>query len=113
MAITDQRRQRQAIAYGRKLRKALDETGTSVYRLARIVNPQAPESARSNIQRYLRGAVLPGPENRHELAAALERPELMYADDDEEESPAMSLDDFLRARIREIHREETDRSVTT
>lgn len=100
MAITDQRRQRQATEYGNRLRKALDETGTSIYRLARIVNPLAPESARSNIQRYLAGKVLPGTENRSELAAALDRPELMYAPDDEEDrDPVATLMDALQVMV--------------
>lgn len=101
MPITDQRRQRQATEYGSRLRKALDETGTSIYRLARVVNPQAPESARSNIQRYLAGKVLPGAENRNELAAALERPELMYAPDEEDRDPMAVFMDALRVVVRE------------
>lgn len=102
MPIANQRRQRQALEYGKRLRVALDETGTSIYRLARVINPQSPESARSNIQRYLRGAVLPGSENRHELAHALKRPELLHAPDDEEDrDPVTDLMNALRVMVDE------------
>lgn len=101
MPITDTRRKRQAAEYGQRLRRALDETGTSVYRLARVVNPQAPESARSNIQRYLAGKNLPGAAIRSELAQALDRPELQYEPDDSE--ARRDMDPFVDAvnRLRE------------
>lgn len=85
MAATPSARQRQAVEYGRRLRVALDETGTSIYRLARLINSESPESERSNLQRYLRGAVLPGATKRYEIAHALTRPELLHAPGDEEE----------------------------
>ena len=100
MAAVDHRSKAKA-AYAQRLRVALEQTGTSVYRLARILNPEQPESARSNIQRYLAGRVLPGIESRYELADALGRPELLSVpDDDEDRSPVADLMDALRAVVR-------------
>ncbi len=86
MSTTDPR-QKSKVLYSRQLKKALEETGTSVYRLARKLNPAQPESARSNLQRYLAAKNLPGIESRAELADALGRPELrsVPVDEDDEE----------------------------
>lgn len=107
MASVDSRR-RAATLYGGNLRKALEETGTSVYRLARIINPAQPESTRSSIQRYLAGRVLPGIESRHELSEALGRPELLSVpDEDDERDPMVALMDAIRQITRsEISREQ-------
>ena len=85
MSVVDSRQQ-QRDRYAVKLRNALEETGTSIYRVSRILNPAQPESARSNVQRYLAAKVLPGIESRAELAEALGRPELRSVDDDDEEA---------------------------
>lgn len=93
-----------AVRYGLRLRAALEETGTSIYRLSRQINPQAPESARSNIQRYLRGAVLPSIEKRFELATALGRDDLKSAtsSDDDEEADPVALMTALFDRAAEL-----------
>lgn len=100
MEVTQPRR-RAAILYGKRLRVALEETGTSIYRLSRNLNPHQPESARSNIQRYLAGRVLPGIESRYELAESLGRPELQSVpEDDEEPDPVADLMSALRAVVQ-------------
>jgi transcriptional regulator with XRE-family HTH domain len=101
MPSTNAQRQHQAQTYGKWLRTALNETGTSIYRLSRKINPLSPESARSNIQRYLAGKVLPGVESRHELATALGRPELKDAPGEEARDPVTTLMEALRAVVRE------------
>lgn len=100
MEIVNQRQQA-AVEYGKRLRTALEETGTSIYRLSRNMNPQQPESARSNIQRYLAGRVLPGIESRHEIAEQLGRPELRSVpDDDEEADPVADLMSAIRRVVQ-------------
>jgi hypothetical protein len=86
MSTVDAQRQQQAKRYAKRLRRALNETGTTIYRLSRALNPERPDSARSNLQRYVAGRVLPGPMMRIEIAAALGRPELRDVDDDEEDA---------------------------
>jgi transcriptional regulator with XRE-family HTH domain len=91
-----------AVRYGLRLRAVLAETNTTIYRLSRKINPQAPESARSSIQRYLRGAVLPSLDKRNELADALGRDELRSVPDpdDEEEDPVAALMQSLRRVVQ-------------
>ena len=89
-------RQQQRTRYAQQLRTALEETGTSVYRLARVLNQAQPESARSNLQRYLAGKVLPGIESRAELAEALGRPELRSIPEDDEEDDQVAFADVLQ-----------------
>jgi transcriptional regulator with XRE-family HTH domain len=67
------------------------------------MNPLSPESARSNLQRYLRGAVLPSIEKRHELAIHLgvETLKSVPDPDDEEADLVADLVVSLRRFVRD------------
>lgn len=85
-----------------QLRDAIDESGTSIRGLSRKLNPQSPETARSNLSRWLRGAHVPSRASRRAVAAALGLPADHFGtDDDEEPDPMVDLLRSIRALVRE------------
>lgn len=58
-----------------RLRAAIASRGTTVYALARELDPSNPERAERNLRRWLAGSNVPGPASRLALAEALELPD--------------------------------------
>lgn len=57
--------------FASQLRSALDEADVSVRSLAKRLNPESPETARSNLMRWLRGAHMPSRRSRRRVALEL------------------------------------------
>jgi transcriptional regulator with XRE-family HTH domain len=99
--------------FGHQLRVQLDAHPTikSVRRLARVMNPEHPEPMRRLLSKWIAGDSAPTEESRARAARALGVDPSVFADEDDEEDPAMSLtlDEFLRRRIQVVLREETAR----
>lgn len=101
-----------------KLRAALDRNPVGISDLARRMSGDQYEfeAERRAIHKHLKGEAVPRREVRrgYEIALGLELGEL--EPDDEEGESAMSLDDFMRLRARQIldeEREASDRKATT
>lgn len=87
-----------------QLRAALDDQGISVRSLAKRINPQTPETARSNLMRWLRGSHMPSRTSRRAVAVALGLEPAHFetaANDDEDEDPVADLMEALRALVRQ------------
>ena len=85
-----------------ELRAAIDDKGVSVRALSRKLNPRSPETARSNLMRWLRGAHVPSRTSRRAVAVALGLPaDYFGADDDEEEDPVADLVKAIRRIVRD------------
>lgn len=87
-----------------ELRQALDDSGQSVRGLSRRLNPESPETARSNLSRWLRGAHVPSRASRRAVAAALGLPADHFGDDDPEED--LDVAELLTNAIRRMVRDE-------
>lgn len=70
----------QRVTFAAKLREALDGKGVSVRGLARTINPLSPETARSNLMRWLRGSHEPSRISRRAVAEALGLPADFFED---------------------------------
>jgi len=86
---------------GRQIRKARKQSGYSHDRLAQIVG-----SSRQHLIKLEKGTHLPRPELLSAIAKATGKPEAFFESDDDEEAEPVSLDDYLRARVRELFHEE-------
>lgn len=96
------------LTFAFKLREAIDAKGVSVRSLGRTLNPLSPETGRSNLMRWLRGAHRPSRTSRRAVAVALGLPADYFGDEDDEEAdPAMALLEL----VRQIARQEAERLV--
>lgn len=91
----------QRLTFALKLRQAIDQKGVSVRSLGRTLNPLSPETGRSNLMRWLRGAHRPSRTSRRAVAVALGMPGDYFDDDDEEADPALALYQIVRRIVRE------------
>lgn len=99
--------QARRLRFATQLRNALDEDGSSIRALAKKLNPQAPETARSNLMRYLRAAHMPSRSSRREIALTLGLPaDYFEGDDDEESDPVAALMTAINHVVRRVVREE-------
>lgn len=95
--------------FAAQLRTAIDEHEISVRELAHRLNPDSPESARSHLHKWLRGAHVPSRTSRRAVARALDLPaEHFNGDEDDEEAAESvgSLDVILRSYVRKLIAEE-------
>lgn len=83
-----------------QLREAIDDKGVSIRSLSRQLNPANPESARSNLSRWLRGSHMPSRTSRRTVATTLGLPADHFESDDDEESDPVA--DLLRDLYRVI-----------
>src|SRR5581483_3168095 len=92
---------------GQRIRRARKRAGISQERLSASVG-----ITRRHLIRLENGEHLPGRTLRDRIAeeTGAERTELAADEDDEEPHPAMSLDDFLRLRVRALVAEEKART---
>jgi transcriptional regulator with XRE-family HTH domain len=89
--------------FASQLRVAIDERNVSIRALARELNPTSPETARSNLSRWLRASHMPSRTSRRSVAVALGlSPDHFEPDDDEEADLAVVL---RRAVAQEVQRE--------
>lgn len=98
------------LRFSTQLRQAIDEKGISIRSLSREVNPQSPETARSNISRWLRASHMPSRTSRRKLAVVLGLPADHFESDDDEESDVISV---LFTAVRSIVRSEMKRERET
>lgn len=101
MAATSQAARR--LNFALKLRQAIDQQNVSVRQLGRTLNPLSPETGRSNLMRWLRGAHRPSRTSRRAVAVALGLPADYFDEDDEESDP---VTDLMRALERYLHARE-------
>lgn len=102
----------QRLTFAARLRDTLDTQDVSVRELSRRLSPDNPEAQRPAIHRWLRGKN-PSRRSRRRVAEALGLPpDFFLADDEEEEDPLPSLDDFLRLHIERIIAEVAAARVT-
>jgi transcriptional regulator with XRE-family HTH domain len=87
--------------FGDQLRAELDRQQLSVRKLARLMSPANPEPMRRNLARWIGGYNQPSRIHRVMVADALSVPLETFEEDDEEADP-VSLDEFLRLRVREM-----------
>jgi transcriptional regulator with XRE-family HTH domain len=87
--------------FGEQLRTELDRKQLSVRKLARMMAPANPEPMRRNLARWIGGYNHPSRIHRVMVADALGVP-LETFDEDDEESDPVSLDEYLRLRVREV-----------
>lgn len=89
--------------FARRLRVAIDDRNVSIRSVARTLNPESPETARSNLMRWLRGAHRPSRTSRRAVAAALGLPADYFEsdDDDEESDPVADLITAIRVIMRD------------
>lgn len=87
-----------------KLREALDQQGQSVRGLSKRLNPENPETARSSLQKWLRGRHVPSRASRRSVAVALGLPPDHFGDEDEEEDPVVvlmsAIERYVNAKVR-------------
>jgi transcriptional regulator with XRE-family HTH domain len=89
---------------GQRIRWARKRAGLSHDRLVDRIG-----SNRSHLIKIEKGLHMPRLALRRRIADATGVPRELFEDDDEEEADAVkALDDFLRQRIRQIMREESD-----
>jgi transcriptional regulator with XRE-family HTH domain len=88
--------------FGEQLRTELDRKQLSVRKLARMMSPANPEPMRRNLARWIGGYNQPSRIHRVMVADALGVPLETFDEDDEEGERPMSLDEFLRLRVREM-----------
>jgi transcriptional regulator with XRE-family HTH domain len=86
--------------FGDQLRLELDRQRLSIRKLAHTMAPANPEPMRRNLARWIGGYNQPSRIHRVMVADALGVP-LETFDEDDEESDPVSLDEFLRLRVRE------------
>lgn len=92
---------------GERIRWARRSAGLSHDRLVEVLG----RSNRGHLIKIERGDHIPRTDLRDAIADATNVPRELFADEDEEESRTVSLDDFLRIRVREIYREERESSL--
>lgn len=91
--------------FGETLRRELDRQQLSIRKLARIMAPANPEPMRRNLARWIGGYNQPSRVHRVMVADALGVP-LETFDSDDEEEPPVSLDEYLRLRVRDAMKTE-------
>ena len=64
-------RETDAQRYGKALRGRLEAKGVSIRKLGKLLDPEHPETSRSNVHRYLRGQHLPRKKMRRRIAQAI------------------------------------------
>jgi transcriptional regulator with XRE-family HTH domain len=92
---------------GERVRWARRSAGLSHDRLVEVIG----RSNRGHLIKIERGDHIPRQDLRDAIADATNVPRELFADDDEEESRAVTLDEFLRFRVRELIREDREGSV--
>lgn len=91
----------QGLPLGGRIKWAREQAGLSHDRLAERVG-----SSRRHLIRLEQGVHRPGPRLAALIAEATGQPQELFSDEDDEESDSLTLDDFLRLRVRQILREE-------
>lgn len=91
--------------FGEQLRVELDRQQLSIRKLARVMAPGNPEPMRRNLARWIGGYNRPSRIHRVMVADALGVPLETFNEDDEEEH-LVSLDEYLRLKVRDVLRSE-------
>lgn len=94
--------------FGEKLRAELDRQQISIRKLARVMAPGSPEPMRRNLARWIGGYNQPSRIHRIMVADALGLPLETFTEDDEEPEQPVSLDEYLRLKVRDVLRSERE-----
>lgn len=105
IASTQQPRDPQAVALGRRIQGILDQRGLSRRGFAKLVSPGNPEGVRRAVHRHLGGVHMPSRLTRRHYETVLGLPS-GELDPDDEEGDRMSLAAVLRREIRVALREQ-------
>ena len=109
--------QARRLKFATQLRDAFDERNVSIRAAARRLNPDSPETARSNLSRWLRGSHMPSRTSRRQVAVALGfPPDHFEPDSDDEESDQVTdfgraIDAMFKAAIARAAEEAAARAV--
>lgn len=90
--------------FGEQLRRELDRQNLSVNKLAKRIDPQAPEIARRSLTKWIAGKHSPTRASRARVARALGVDPSMFDDGDDEEDEELVRD--LLSIIRRVARQE-------